>query len=976
MFPDKRTASFLILPLLAGLGVNTASAGGPRWVAGSSYFDPSTLGKSIVWKNGVVNYYTDLGDLSATVNQAQANAMVAAAAAQWSGIPTAALQINAAGSLAEDVNGSNFYNHGSGLVEPADVASAATETPVGIIYDADGSVIDALEGEGASDPNSCNVSGVITLVDNFAADATIAHALIIVNGRCTTDAAHIALVQYELLRGFGRILGLDWSQANDWMFPGNTTPDGLLGWPLMHPVEKLCNSDGNPCMTGTISPRLDDVAALNRLYPVDLGNASNFPDKTVTATATISIRGTVYFLTGQGMQGVNVVATPLIPGTDEPDTRYPTATVSGALYTGNAGNLVTGWVDSSGYSLSRFGTFTATDEGAYDLSGIPLPPDQTQADYQLTFEAVNPLYTSGESVGPYTLGQVIPSGVLPTVILRGLSAGSSVLQDETLENSAVDANSGADGTEAAPVPVPVTGQWMARLSGHGHSSWLRWRVRGGRQVTVEAQPIDSEGRETGNKARLVTGVWNGDDALGTAPDVDTPQPFNAVPTGLTTLSFESANDGDVRIALADQRGDGRPDYLYRGRVLYADTVTPQRIPVTGGPIIIDGSGFRTGSSVTIGGVAAQITSLTPMEITAIAPASAGAQTGNVDITVTDPMTAGWATIEGASGTGLSYDAATADQLITLTAPLNAVLIGVPLPFTVRGFEANGTTPAAGVSVTYTVTQGEATLACGRVSCTVPASGDGTASLMVTASNPALAVVTASLSNGSSVLTAFIGAAPPQIAALSGTIYLAAGSIFNWTPRVVVLSSGLPYAGQTVTWTSAKGATVSSPSTISDAAGMAWAQATAGPLLIGATASVNACLAGAALNGPGCAGFSVLGADASIAALSAVSGTNQRLSPGDPLQPAVLQVSDSSGHPMAGGVVTFYETLRQWSPPCSGGGDCPVAPVLQRQTVQVVSSAAGLVSLTPLTDGIVPTQLEVVATIGNTATLDIVVDRHP
>ena len=199
---------------------------------------------------------------------------------------------------------------------PADVQSTATDTPLGIIYDVDGSVLDALEGAGASDPIGCNVNAVTAVVDNFSADAKIAHALLIVNGLCTADAAHVALVQYELLRGFGRALGLDWSQANDQMFPGNTTPDGLLGWPLMHPVEKLCNSNGNPCMTGTIAPRTDDVAALNRLYPVNTENLPAFPGKLVTATATISIQGTIGFRTAQGMQGVNVVARPLIPGTD------------------------------------------------------------------------------------------------------------------------------------------------------------------------------------------------------------------------------------------------------------------------------------------------------------------------------------------------------------------------------------------------------------------------------------------------------------------------------------------------------------------------------------------------------------------------------------------------------------------------------------------------------------------------------------
>ncbi len=416
--------------------VAPAHAGGPRWVAGSSYFNPSALGQPLVWRNGVVNYYTDLGDLSPTVTQTQANAMVAAAAALWSGIPTAALEINAAGSLAEDVNGSNFYARPNRLVMPQDVQSRATGTPLGIIYDADGSVLNALEGPGASDPGGCNVNAVTTVVDNFSTDAIIAHALLIVNGLCTADAAHVALVQYELVRGFGRALGLDWSQANDQMFPGNTTPDGLLGWPLMHPVEKLCNSNGNPCMTGTIAPRTDDVAALNRLYPVKTANAANFPGKLVTATATISIQGTISFRTGQGMQGVNVVARPLIPGTDTPDMRYPAAAVSGQLFIGNAGNLINGTANGAGQPLDEFGTVTATDEGWYDLSGIPLPPGATQADYQLTFEAINPLYTGGESVGPYTLGQVNPSGTMPTVILRGLTAGSVTIQNETIADSA------------------------------------------------------------------------------------------------------------------------------------------------------------------------------------------------------------------------------------------------------------------------------------------------------------------------------------------------------------------------------------------------------------------------------------------------------------------------------------------------------------------------------------------------------------
>ena len=342
-------------------------------------------------------------------------------------------------------------------------------------------------------------------------------------------------------------------------------------------------------------------------------------------------------------------------------------------------------------------------------------------------------------MGPYSLGQVTPSGTMPVVILRGLTAGSLTVLDETIADSAGDPNSGGDGVEAAPAAVPTTGEWLARLSGYGHESWLRWHMRGGRQVTVEAQPLDERGLETAGKARIVAGVWNGDDPLGAAPQVDTPQPFNAVPTGLTTLSFEAGNDGDVRLALADQRGDGRPDYLYRGRVLYADTVTPLRIAVNGGPIVIDGVGFRPGNTVTVGGLAAAITSVTPTEITAIAPASAGGVTGNVDVTVTDSETQGWTTIEGASGSGLSYGPQSSDGIRIVTAPANAVLMGVPLPFTVQAIGADGVSPAAGVNVTYTVTKGTATTACGHNVCTATTAGDGTATIMVDAKTTALAV---------------------------------------------------------------------------------------------------------------------------------------------------------------------------------------------------------------------------------------------
>jgi hypothetical protein len=46
---------------------------------------------------------------------------------------------------------------------------------LGIIYDADELVRDALKGQETSGPNSCNGSGVFEAVDNFAENAAMVH---------------------------------------------------------------------------------------------------------------------------------------------------------------------------------------------------------------------------------------------------------------------------------------------------------------------------------------------------------------------------------------------------------------------------------------------------------------------------------------------------------------------------------------------------------------------------------------------------------------------------------------------------------------------------------------------------------------------------------------------------------------------------------------------------------------------------------
>lgn len=946
-----------------------AHAGGPRYVAGTAYFDPSATGKPVVWANGQVKYYTDLGDLSASVNQSQADAMVAAAAAVWNAVPTAAVNITAAGSLSEDVNGSNVSSSGGTLMIPADIQSGDTAKPVAIVYDEDGSVINAFFGAGASSAATCQQNGVFTFVDNLASSGNIVHALMLVNGLCATNSTQISVLQYQLVRAFGQVLGLDWSQTNEEMFSsGGPTENGLQGWPIMHAMERLCSASGETCIPNGTTLRPDDIAAVNRLYPVTAANIASFNGKQLTAANTISVTGTITFRNGQGMQGVNVVLRPFFPGTTIPDVRYTVTAVSGVYFHGNAGNIVVGTADAKGNPLARFGSGDTSLEGYFDVSGIPIPPGETVDTWQLSFEPINPLYTGAESVGPYATGQVTPSGTMPTIAIPGLTAGSSVIENISVGNSAGDALSGDDGVLSAPVTVSSTGEWTARLAGYGHSSWLQFWAKANREFTVEAEPLDDSGQPTLNKAQLVLGAWNGTDAISTAPVTYTPQPFNGAVAGLTKLPVLTLADSEVRIGVADMRGDGRPDYLYRGRVLYADSVNPAILPASGGPVAITGIGFRPNSIVTINGVSATITSISPTQITAIAPPSAGV-TGTVPVEVRDPQTLGIAVIAD----GVSYGSQNNDTIGIVTAPSGLVAPGAPLPFTVS--VNNGTAPAAGATVTFAVEQGSATLACGQPSCSVVTAANGSATLAVAANSTTPTSVTATLSNGASVAATFTAEAgvTQSINPLTPNLYLAAGVAAQWTPQGLVLQNGAPDANAAVTWKPASsGVTAPTTASLSTSTGIVTQQLAAGPLNPGTVVPVNACL----VSNGSCAQFNVISVPASALQIAPIAGTAQNIAAGQSFTPVVLEVTDTMGDPVAGATVTFYETLDAWTPACSAEAVCPPAPIIQQQTVQLVSGSDGTVILNPISSPGQPVRLYVTAVAGISGLMNFELQQFP
>jgi hypothetical protein len=965
------TLSFLVSPV--------AFAGGPKYVAGSAYFNPGVLGQPLHWPQGQVNYYVDQGALSSSVTNQQATSMVDAAAALWSAVPTAGVNLVDKGSLNEDVNGSNIQVSASGsiiapgqIITPSDVTPSATNDPVAVIFDADGSVINAIYGANASQPDACQNNAVYVWLDNFNPDATFAHGVIILNGLCAANTSMLEMMSFELERAFGWIIGLDYSQVN----PGALTdgnPEGALGWPIMQPLSGACGATGGACIPNPTTLSYDDIAALNRLYPITAANLGNFPGKEITAANTVSIQGTISFASGYGMQGVNVVARPL-DANGNPLTQYTVSAVSGAVFGGNHGNPVMGYDDVNGNALALWGSNDAGLQGEFNLSGIPLPPGVTTANYQVTFEAIDPLYIDSNSVGPYLQGQVAPSGTLAPITVANMSAGGTQTLSVAAPGSPIAGFNDAIGTQAEPRPMSTGGLWCGRLSQVGQTDWFTFPVRGNRIFTVVTQALNESGAPSNAKAMPTIGVWDAFDAVGAAA-VGTAPGLNGDATGETWLRVASNGDDIVRIGIADLRGDGRPDYVYNGWLLYADTMSPTHLPASGGPITIQGAGFRLADTVLVGGQRAIVMSISPNQITAIAPpaalnASGAPITGSADVEVDDqPVFNAAAVIPG----GISYDAGTGDALTVDTAPSNTVPIGVPIPFTVTALDSS-LAPAPGATVLFSVTSGSTTLGCGSPTCTVTATGDGRATMNVTAVNGTWSIVTASLGNGSSLQAQFAGGTPPVLAAVTPQLSLAAGTTFNWTVQALVLSNGVPAGNQSVAWQTAMSgiAPQGLVSALTSSNGVATNTLTVGPLAEGQEVSINACLNGTSQ----CVAFTAYGARPEYAILEPVSGADQSLAAAGTPNEIVLRLLDMDGNPMAGGTVALYQALYAWTPPCAPPVVCAQGTLLATQSATATSAVDGTVTFAAASLPGVATNLSGLAASGNTATVNIAIEQRP
>lgn len=324
--------SLLILFLTFSLPSHPYAGGPLNTVSGRAVVYPGSLFP--------LSYHPDRGNLGSFSNRL-ATALVDAAFKTWENVPAAAITFQNGGHLPVDVTRINYpryldnFNDG---INP-------------VIFDTDGSIIDAEFGLGAS-------NGIIGFAGSSYNPATgyYAEGLAVLNGRFTAvfdDKQFKATLVHEI----GHFIGLDHTQINgDYVNDGDTLNDRYV--PTMYPTA----TDDD---TALGEPNPDDQAALALLYP-----ASN------VSTAYGLIEGSVRRANGAPVLGANVVA---VKVGDEDYSRF-----------------------------SSVSDYYRQNSGEFALYVTP-------GEYTVFIEPINPAFTGGSSVGPYAGDARQPSFTDPVV---------------------------------------------------------------------------------------------------------------------------------------------------------------------------------------------------------------------------------------------------------------------------------------------------------------------------------------------------------------------------------------------------------------------------------------------------------------------------------------------------------------------------------------------------------------------------------
>lgn len=361
----KIQAVALLLTTLMG----AAYAGGPLYTFN---------GNALRWRQGTPIALTlDQGKLGQLTNE-EAQALVRTLLRQWELVPTAAVRFTADQSLPNDVTTEAEFNTAADNFNP-------------VIFDADGALIDDIEGEGSSQ----FIIGFAghSRFEPRTAPTELAGAFVVMNGKfakpngTARDQENFEVFKTAIVHELGHLLGMDHTQAG-------LEYVGLLSdqVPLMYPIA----INNAPLLL------LDDVTWISWLYPgASFGSGQG------------SIRGKVFRSNGVPMTGANVLL----------------RAVSNITFQNiRLLSVVSGYL---------------RQEGEWEIPAVP------PGDYHVLIEPISPGFTGGSSVGPLEA----PFRSFPLDFYNGANESGDSVRDDPAEKVVVTIVAGSSPPLVNGAPV-------------------------------------------------------------------------------------------------------------------------------------------------------------------------------------------------------------------------------------------------------------------------------------------------------------------------------------------------------------------------------------------------------------------------------------------------------------------------------------------------------------------------------------------
>ncbi len=400
----------LVMSGLLGYGV--AHAGGPLVIEGADGHTPVNYATPTVTLN------IETGPLGSRSND-QADNLIRDAMNLWNQVDSSSIQLVQGADIPVDIDINNFtrFLPNPALIDSPDFASTLNDNDGlnPLVYDSDGSIIDAFFGIGQS---SVTVGFSTSILLNGASH--FSEGYIVVNGKSIQGFSELDF-KLTIAHEMGHFIGLDHTQTDidntetASGFPRICHTSQARNYAIMYPF--ICRQ--------SFDLHIDDITAVSDLYP-----------DTTTATSFGEISGFFVDANGQPVLGAN-------------------------LYAVNT---------TTGEAISTVSDYTREGNGFYR---VVVPPGS----YTLHANSINSLFFEGSGIGPYSAApddiSFAPPHPIEAVDFQGSTPGNaSVIVVEAGKVQQV--NFALDGSVPATTPSGAASPSGSSADSGGSSGRLSW----------------------------------------------------------------------------------------------------------------------------------------------------------------------------------------------------------------------------------------------------------------------------------------------------------------------------------------------------------------------------------------------------------------------------------------------------------------------------------------------------------------------